>query len=126
MRSNELSPLRIGLFGILLFALIVPHVYWVERVHAQTGSVNFLGAVSGTTVTNCGTPTLPSLCVVATGVYVWQNSTTGWVLIPTSASSAGVSSVSVCNAAGSNCGAALTGAVSLNIPTKATAAVTLQ
>ena len=52
------------------------------KVHAQSGNVIFFGAISGTTkAVNCpATPTTPSLCVVGDGVWIWQNSTSGWTL----------------------------------------------
>lgn len=84
--------LTIGLFlGILL-------TIGITRVHAQSGNVLFLGAVSGTTVSNCGTPTLPAECIVATGVYVCPNATgcsasTQWVLLPGSSTTTGVQKV---------------------------------
>lgn len=52
-----------------------------RAMQGPTGLANFLGSVPNTTLTNCGTPTTPSLCSVATGVYVWQNATSGWVLV---------------------------------------------
>lgn len=61
----------------------------VSLTKAQTSPVALISAPSGSTLTNCGTPTVPSVCVVGTGVYVWQNSTTGWFLpAPISSTSA--------------------------------------
>lgn len=50
-------------------------------VYAQSNGANFIGSLSGTTVTNCGTPTTPSFCAVGTGVFIWQKATTGWFLV---------------------------------------------
>lgn len=53
----------------------------VGTVHAQSGPVNFLGAIAGTTkAVNCGTPTTPSMCIVGDGVWIWQNAAQGWFL----------------------------------------------
>jgi hypothetical protein len=87
----------------------------LPSVRAQTGQVIFMSASSGTTVANCGTPTLPSICGVATGWFVWQNPTSGWVLIPTTAGTSGVTSVAI------NGSAAKTGAVTFTISGTTTA-----
>jgi len=63
------------------------------RSVAQTPPVTLLSAPTGSTLTNCGTPTIPSLCVVATGVYVWQNATQGWFLAAASTLATGVQKV---------------------------------
>ena len=91
-------------------------------LHAQSLPVILLTAPTGSTLTNCGTPTVPSFCAVTTGVYIWQNATTGWFLISPGVA-AGVTQVTVCNAAGASCGTPLTGAVSLNIPKAVTVTV---
>ena len=76
----------LAIFGILCLGLV-----YTSRTKAQSGQVVYFGSVAGTTLTNCGTPTQPTLCIVATGVYAWQNSTQGWFLLgPTG--SAGVTS----------------------------------
>lgn len=72
---------------VLLTALLTTQF---ERVFAQSGNVIFLGAISGTTTANCGTPSLPALCIVATGVYVCPNSTgcstaASWIALGTAA-----------------------------------------
>jgi hypothetical protein len=61
----------IFLTGGLIGSLLRP-------VHAQTGPVVVYTAPAGSTITNCGTPTLPSWCLVATGFFVWNNATQGW------------------------------------------------
>jgi len=96
-------------------------------MQAQTPPVSLISAPTGSSLTNCGTPSTPSLCIVSTGVYVWTNATAGWVQIGIT-TVAGVTSIAVCNAAGASCGTPQTGAVSLSIPTKAseTATITLQ
>jgi hypothetical protein len=87
------------------------------RSMAQTMPVTLIAAPAGSTLTNCGTPTVPSVCVVATGVYIWQNATQGWFLAAASVPATGIQSITVCNAAGASCGTASTGpAVTLNIP----------
>jgi hypothetical protein len=62
----------------LSVVLIVGHF----KAQAQSGAVAFLGAAPGTTLaSNCpASPTTPSICVVAGGVYLWQSSSTGWFL----------------------------------------------
>src|SRR5271168_5337150 len=88
-------------------------------VHAQTGSVVWFTATAGTTIANCPTtPAEPSLCMVATGFFAWQNATQGWFLVApaTPATAAGVTSIVVCNEAGASCGTPQNGAVQLDIP----------
>jgi hypothetical protein len=85
------------------------------RIKAQSLPVILLTAPAGSTLANCGTPTIPTMCIVTPGVYVWQNATQGWFLVAPAAAS-GVSSVQQCNLAGANCGTAQTGAVVLKVP----------
>jgi hypothetical protein len=50
-------------------------------LHAQSGQIIYFGATAGTTkAANCGTPTVPSLCLAGDGFWIWQNSTQGWFL----------------------------------------------
>ena len=79
------------LLGTLLLLVILFDI-GSRVVYAQSNGANFIGSLSGTTVTNCGTPTTPSLCSVGTGVFIWQNSTTGWFLL-TPPGAAGVQTV---------------------------------
>jgi hypothetical protein len=64
---------------ILLFFFL-----WGAVIYAQSSPVSIITAPVGSTLTNCGTPTLPSICVVAGtgtgGVYIWQTATLGWQL----------------------------------------------
>lgn len=85
-------------------------------VYAQSNGANFIGSLSGTTVTNCGTPTTPSFCAVGTGVFIWQNATTGWFLVAPPAGGSFLSGVNVNGTAApvSN------GVASITVPTKAT------
>jgi hypothetical protein len=66
---------------ITLLALIF--VWQVgSTVYAQSGNVNFIGSIAGTTMTaNCGAPTTPSLCIVGDGVWVMQAGSTTWAKI---------------------------------------------
>jgi hypothetical protein len=105
---------------LVLLALAFIGGFLGYRLYAQSLPVSIIVAPTGSTLANCGTPTLPSICVVAPGVYVWQNATQGWFLLAP-AVAAGVSSVTVCNAAGTSCSTAQTGAVSINVPKSATA-----
>jgi len=87
------------------------------RSMAQSMPVSLIVAPAGSTLTNCGTPIIPSLCVVATGVYVWQNATQGWFLAAPAAASSGIQSIKVCNLPGNICNTPLTGSsITLNIP----------
>jgi hypothetical protein len=53
-----------------------------STVYAQSGSVNFIGSIAGTTMAaNCGSPTTPSLCIVSDGVWVMQAGSTAWAKI---------------------------------------------
>jgi len=101
--------IRLKWIAVILAALFLGACF----LRAQSGQIFYMAPASGTTTTNCGTPASGSypLCGVATGWYVWNGS--AWVQIGTAAS--GVSSVTVCNMAGT-CGTAQTGAVSLKIP----------
>jgi hypothetical protein len=54
---------------------------WSVIIYAQSSPVSILTAPTGSTLANCGTPTVPAICVVIPGVYVWQNAAIGWVLI---------------------------------------------
>lgn len=84
----------------------------------QSGNLVYFAPASGTTVTNCGTPTTGyPLCGVATGWFIWSG--TAWVQIGTPAAASGVVSLTVCNAAGAGCGSAQTGAVKVNVPNAA-------
>ncbi len=91
-------------------------------VQAQTGSVVWFTATAGTTIANCpASPAEPSLCMVATGFFAWQNATQGWFLVsPPTPAVTGVTGIIVCNETATNCGTAQTGTVSLNIPKTAT------
>lgn len=61
--------------------LLLASAFIAGASYAQSGSVNFLGSIAGTTnAANCGTPVTPSLCVVGNGVWIWQSAATGWFL----------------------------------------------
>jgi len=110
---------KLAALGLVLAAVLAWNHF---RTHAQSGQLFYMAPASGTTTTNCGTPasgTFP-LCGVATGWYVWNGS--AWVQLGT-ATAAGVTSAQVCNAAGSSCATAQTGAVVLDIPKTVTVTV---
>lgn len=86
------------------------------HVYAQSGAVIYLQSTAGTTLTNCGTPATPSICVVGSGVAIWQNSTDGW-FVPQK--STAVASVQKVNGISPDA----TGNVTVPLPT--TASVTL-
>jgi len=113
---------QLAAFGLILAVVLTWNHF---RTQAQTGSVQFLGAASGTTLAaNCpATPATPSVCVVGGGVYIYQSSATGWFLPQPQGASSAVTSVQVCNAAGSSCATAQTGAVVLDIPKTVTVTV---
>ena len=99
--------------------LLVAAFFLGSMLRSQTPPVALISGASTSTQTNCGTPATPSICVVGTGVFVWQNATQGWFLVsapqlPTNF----VTSVSV------NGGVQMNGAVNLTIPTKATSSTT--
>jgi hypothetical protein len=71
---------------LVLSLLVLP-------VPAQAPPVDLISAPAGSTLTNCGTPTSPSLCLVSSGVYAWQNATQGWFLLAPAVASAGVQKV---------------------------------
>src|SRR5271170_1921208 len=112
--------------NLLLFSwLLVLTLFAVGStvVHAQTGNVVWFTATAGTTIANCpATPAEPSLCMVATGFYAWQNAAGGWFLVAPAATptTTGVTSITVCNETGASCGTAQNGAVQLDIPKTAT------
>ena len=108
-----MKSLRYGTF-IAACALLI-----VALLKAQTGQLIYMAPAGGTTVANCGTPSSGfPMCGVATGWFVWNGS--AWVQI---GSASGVTSITVCNAAGGSCGVAQTGPVSLSIPSKVTVTV---
>ena len=80
---------QLAAFGLILAVILAWNHF---RTQAQTGSVQFLGAASGTTLSaNCpATPSTPSICVVGGGVYIYQSTTTGWFLPQPASTSAGV------------------------------------
>lgn len=98
---------------LLAGAFLLGSMLW-----SQTPPVALISGATTSTLTNCGTPTTPSICIVGTGVYVWQNATQGWFLIAPPAAG-GIASITV------NGGTPLTGPnVALTIPTKATSSTT--
>jgi hypothetical protein len=75
-----------------LVILMALYILGTHVVQAQSGNVVWLTASPGTTLAaNCATtPTLPSVCLVANGLYAWQNSTTGWFLVSPAGAVTGV------------------------------------
>lgn len=75
---------------LLLVGILCLAAGWFIR--AQTGSIQYFAPSAGTTVTNCGTPTVGfPLCGVATGWFVWNG--TVWVQLGGAVAAAGVTSV---------------------------------
>lgn len=71
---------RLAIVVAVLFSFAAL-VSMAKPVVPQAVPVTLITAPAGSTLANCGTPTIPSLCIVATGVYAWQNSTQGWFLL---------------------------------------------
>ena len=111
---------------VLVVCLAITEV----RTEAQGPPVMLMTAPASSTLTNCGTPTVPALCIVTTGVYVWQSTTTGWFLIPSSVAATGVQKVNGAapGATGNvtvGCSAAIPGAVSTPTVTSSGATATI-
>jgi hypothetical protein len=77
--------------NILVAILVVGLLAW--RLSSQTPPVDLISAPAGSTLANCGTPTVPSLCLVSPGVFAWQNATQGWFLLAPAVASVGVQKV---------------------------------
>jgi hypothetical protein len=77
---------------VVVFVLVALLIGGFIRSMAQSMPVVLISAPSGSTLTNCGSPTVPSFCVVGTGVYAWQNAVQGWFLVA-AASATGVQKV---------------------------------
>lgn len=104
---------------VVIACLCLFIAFQAGHVYAQSGAVIYLQSTAGTTLAaNCGTPATPSICVVGSGVAIWQNSTDGWFTPQKSTAVAGVTSLSV------NGGVAQTGAVALSVPTTALSVTT--
>lgn len=105
-------------FSLLFVALFA---YSIGRISAQTVSPP-ITIQSTVPHTSCVVPPAgtSAYCFASDGLWQSINGAT-YVQLP---SVAGVSSVTVCNAGGTSCGIALTGAVKVNVPS--TASTTLQ
>jgi hypothetical protein len=99
---------------LLLFVAGMGMSWWAspERARAQTISPPIM-IQSAIPHTACAvTASITTYCFASDGLYV---SLAGAAFVPINAP-AGVTSVTVCNAAGAVCAPAATGAVTLNIP----------
>ena len=92
-----------------------------NRVQAQ--STNPLNITVTGPHTSCmaAASGVTTYCFATDGLYESLN---GAAYVQLGVAAAGVNSITVCNAAGASCGTAQTGAVSLNIPTKAVTTAT--
>jgi hypothetical protein len=112
--------LAIFCIGVLIGVLI--SAYW-PKVEAQTLPPFELFIDPSQTQAACIVkPGFTAYCQAFEGPMVSVNGTP-FVKIPLAATPAGVSSVTVCNAAGASCGAAQTGPVTLNIPKTVTVTI---
>lgn len=102
--------------SIKRIVIVVAAFFLGSMLRSQTPPVNLISGNPTSTQTNCGTPATPSICIVGTGVFVWQNSTQGWFLVtpPPATPNLFVSSISV------NGGPPQSGAVGITVPSKAT------
>lgn len=81
---------------LLIVVIVVLALIAIRSARGQSGNANFIGSIPGTTVANCGTPTSPSVCSVATGVYIWQSPATGWFQpMPATPSVGGIAGITV-------------------------------
>lgn len=87
-------------------------------VHAQTTVA--LQLTGNAPHTSCSvTASQTTYCFASDGLY-WSNTGASYVLVAAPPPAAGVTSVTVCNAAGASCGIAQTGPVTLSIPKSVT------
>ena len=78
--------MRKTILVVAVFTLLA----FVAGLKAQSSPVSIIEAPSGSTITNCGTPSLPAICVVVTGAFVCPNATgcstaSAWVALGGSA-----------------------------------------
>jgi hypothetical protein len=112
---------------ILLIVMLVSMLFGA-LTYKEVSKVAFAQSTAPLSITVVGVHTsctvaasTTTFCFASDGL--WQ-SLSGAAYVQLGAAISGVSSITVCNAAGANCGTAATGAISLNIPTKAITTVT--
>lgn len=118
---------RIGKLAVLiLLAVLVGMETGRVVTHAQTTAVLQFSGSWSTHAACVPTPAQTSVCLASDGL--WQ-SINGAAFTQVGGAPTGVTSIAVCNAAGTSCGTPQTGAATVNVPKVATisaSTVTLQ
>jgi hypothetical protein len=104
---------------VLAIAVLLFGAWHLGRVQAQS-TTPFTVIAGSLTHTSCPAVAASTTQFCFANDGLWQSINGAAYVQLTPGTAGGVTSVTVCNAAGASCGSAQTGAVSLNIPTKVT------